>query len=53
MTSMENGIEHHFNNEKKAAGKDWLREFQRRNPNMTLGKPKATSAARALLLLVR
>lgn len=45
--AVENGFEHHFNNQKKVAGKDWLREFRRRNPDITLRKPEATSAARA------
>ena len=45
--AVKNGFEHHFNNQKKAAGKDWLREFRRRNPDITLRKPEATSAARA------
>lgn len=45
--AVKNGFEHNFNNQKKAAGKDWLREFRRRNPDITLRKPEATSAARA------
>lgn len=32
--SVKNGIEHHFNTEKKRTGKHWLREF-RRNPGIS------------------
>lgn len=45
--AVRNGFPHFFNNEKKTAGKDWLREFRRRNPDISLRKPEATSAARA------
>ncbi|XP_057663190.1 jerky protein homolog-like [Diorhabda carinulata] len=45
--AVKNGFEHQFNIQKKAAGKDWLRGFRKRNRDITLRKPEATSAARA------
>lgn len=47
LLAVRNGFQHCFNNETKTAGKDWLREFRRRNPDIALRKPEATSAARA------
>ncbi|XP_054720511.1 uncharacterized protein LOC129230132 [Uloborus diversus] len=43
----QNKIPHNFNNEKKMAGKDWVRGFRQRHPEMVLRAPEATSAARA------
>lgn len=40
-------LKHQFNNTKKMAGKDWLRSFRLRNPNISLRQPEATSIARA------
>lgn len=45
--AVKNGFKHQFNDNKKVARKDWLREFRRRNPDISLRKPEATSAARA------
>lgn len=45
--AVKNKFEHQFNNDKKAAGKDWLRGFRKRNPDISLRKPEPTSAARA------
>lgn len=40
-------LKHQFNNEKKIAGKGWLRSFRLRNPKISLRQPEATSIARA------
>ena len=42
-----NNIEHPFNSTTKMAGKDWFRGFLKRNPDISLRKPEATSMARA------
>lgn len=41
-------IPHRFNNGKKIAGKDWLRGFCRRHPEIALRQPTSTSIARAV-----
>ncbi|XP_046681625.1 MFS-type transporter clz9-like [Homalodisca vitripennis] len=43
----QNNITHNFNHETKLAGKDWVRGFRQRHPEMVLRVPEATSAARA------
>ncbi|XP_046397042.1 uncharacterized protein LOC124163957 [Ischnura elegans] len=43
----QNNIPHNFNHEAKLAGKDWVRGFRHRHPEMVLRVPEATSAARA------
>lgn len=42
-----NNISHSFCHETKLAGKDWLRGFRRRHPELSLRCPESTSAARA------
>lgn len=42
-----NHIKHPFSTEKRKAGFEWLRGFRKRNPDITLRTPEATSAARA------
>lgn len=41
-----NGLPHRFNKEKKSAGKKWYYAFMRRNPQLSLRSPEATSMAR-------
>lgn len=43
----QNNIPHNFNHDKKLAGKDWVRGFRQRHPELVLRVPEATSAARA------
>jgi len=43
----ENNIPHNFNHETKLAGKDWVRGFRKRHPELVLREPEKTSAARA------
>lgn len=40
-------IKHPFNKETKMAGKGWLHGFRKRNPQLSLRLPEATSLARA------
>lgn len=42
-----NGIQHPFS-EDNLAGKDWMRNFMKRHPGLSLRVPEATSAARAM-----
>ncbi|XP_053614281.1 uncharacterized protein LOC128677443 [Plodia interpunctella] len=41
-------IAHRFNRETKIAGKEWLRGFLRRHPDISLRQPTSTSIARAI-----
>lgn len=45
--AVKNKISHPFNTEKQMAGRDWLKGFLKRNPNLAFRKAEATSAARA------
>lgn len=42
-----NKLQHKFNNDTKMAGRIWLDNFLKRNPDLSLRKPEPTSAARA------
>ncbi|KAK7095676.1 hypothetical protein V1264_005052 [Littorina saxatilis] len=42
-----NGIQHIFNEDKKSAGKRWLKLFLQRHPQLSLRQPESTSIARA------
>ncbi|XP_022823908.1 uncharacterized protein LOC111354594 [Spodoptera litura] len=42
-----NNISHNFDTCKKMAGRIWLENFLKRNPDLSLRKPEPTSAARA------
>lgn len=43
-----NNIKHPFNRDNSTAGMDWMKGFMARNPILTVRKPEATSAARAM-----
>lgn len=43
-----NGIENPFNQNKRQAGKDWLKDFLKRNPELSIRKPEAVSIQRAI-----
>lgn len=42
----QNNIKHNFNKNKQMAGKDWYQNFIKRNPQISLRKPEATSLNR-------
>ena len=42
------GFTHSFNKDKKLAGRDWLRGFMGRFPDLSLRNPEATSLSRAI-----
>jgi hypothetical protein len=41
-----NEIKHKFNKDSHTAGKDWLVNFLKRNPSVSIRKPEATSINR-------
>jgi len=43
-----NSIKHYFSDKTKIAGKDWLAGFLNRNSQISIRKPEAISAARAM-----
>ncbi|CAH1956803.1 unnamed protein product [Acanthoscelides obtectus] len=43
-----NSKAHNFNHDKMMAGVDWLKGFMKRHPDLSIRKPAATSAARAM-----
>lgn len=42
-----NNLSHNFDHDTKMAGRYWLENFLKRNPDLSFRKPEATSAARA------
>ncbi|KAK6176283.1 hypothetical protein SNE40_014594 [Patella caerulea] len=44
----QSGIPHPFKSETKKAGKDWLSGFLKRNPDLSVRHPQATSLSRAI-----
>jgi hypothetical protein len=42
------GVNHPFNKEKRLAGKDWLRGYFARHPDLSVREPQATSLSRAV-----
>lgn len=43
-----NGVSHNFSRNTQEAGKEWVRGFRKRHPEITLRTPEPTSAARAM-----
>jgi len=43
-----NNIEHPFNEDRKMAGTDWFHGFLKRNPDLTMRMPEATSLSRVI-----
>lgn len=46
--AVKNGKTHSFNSDREMAGVDWLKGFLRRHQDLSIRKPEATSAARAM-----
>lgn len=45
--AVKHNLHHHFNKKEELAGKDWLRGFLSRHPQLSLKKPEHTSTSRA------
>jgi hypothetical protein len=44
----QNGISSSFNQQRSEAGRDWLQDFLKRNPELSIREPEATSMQRAI-----